>query len=103
MKIELIKSNGLSNGIKDISERFGPSALILRNIKSDEQEFLFVAHDNILARQKSRRSNLGHRIASDEPSKASKQDIEIVKRALKELPKSINSSINEKNYNKWSK
>ena len=99
MKIELIKSNGLSNGIKDISERFGPSALILRNIKSDEQEFLFVAHDNIVARQKSKRSDLGNRVASDEPSKASKQDIEIVKRALKELPKSINPSINEEKYN----
>ena len=52
MKIELINSNGLGNGIKDISERFGPSALILRNVKSNEQEFLFVAHDNTVARQK---------------------------------------------------
>ena len=52
MKIELINSNGLGNGIKDISERFGPSALILRNVKSDEQEFLFVAHDNTVARPK---------------------------------------------------
>ena len=46
MKIELIESNGLFNGIKDISDRFGPSALILRNVKSNGQEFLFVAHES---------------------------------------------------------
>ena len=46
MRIELIKSSGLFNGIKDISDRFGPSALILRNVKSNGQEFLFVAHEN---------------------------------------------------------
>ena len=46
MRIELIKSNGLFNGVKDISDRFGPSALILKNVKSSGQEFLFVAHEN---------------------------------------------------------
>ena len=46
MRIELIKSNGLFNGVKDISDRFGPSALILKNVKSSGQEFLLVAHEN---------------------------------------------------------
>jgi hypothetical protein len=44
MKIEMIKSNGLTNSIKDISDRFGPSALILRNIEADGQKILFIAH-----------------------------------------------------------
>lgn len=41
MKIEMIKSSGLTNSIKDISDRFGPSALILRNIEADGQEIFF--------------------------------------------------------------
>ena len=45
MKIEMIKSNSLTNNIKDISDRFGPSALILRNIEADGQEILFIAHE----------------------------------------------------------
>ena len=100
MKIELINSNGLGNGIKDISERFGPSALILRNVKSNEQEFLFVAHDNTVARQKTASSDLGSLIPLNERPKASQKDIEVVKRALKELPKSINSSGSEENSSK---
>ena len=47
MRIELIKSNGLFNGVKDISDRFGPSALILKNVKSSGQEFLLVAHAHL--------------------------------------------------------
>ena len=97
MKIELINSNGLGNGIKDIGERFGPSALILRNVKSNKQEFLFVAHDNTVARQKTASLDLGSLIPLNERPKASQKDIEVVKRALKELPKSINSSVNGEN------
>jgi len=41
----MIKSNSLTNSIKDISDRFGPSALILRNIEADGQEILFIAHE----------------------------------------------------------
>ena len=100
MKIELIESNGLSNGIKDISQRFGPSALILRNVKSSEQEFLFVAHDNTVTSQKIKSSDLGSRAPSDEASKASRQDIEIVKSALKELPKVINSAGSDSKYSR---
>ena len=49
MKIELIKSQSLVNGIKDIAKRFGPSALILRNIEAGGQEILFIAHEQIEA------------------------------------------------------
>ena len=45
MKIEMIKSSALVNGIKDISDKFGPSALILRNIENEGQEILFIAHE----------------------------------------------------------
>jgi flagellar biosynthesis GTPase FlhF len=45
MKIEMIKSNNATNCLKDISERFGPSALILRNIEADGQKILFIAHE----------------------------------------------------------
>ncbi len=49
MKIELIKSQSLVNGVKDIAKRFGPSALILRNIEAGGQEILFIAHEQIEA------------------------------------------------------
>ena len=50
MKIEMIKSSGLTNSIKDISDRFGPSALILRNIEADGQEIFFIAHEQTAER-----------------------------------------------------
>ena len=49
MKIELIGSQSLVNGIKDIAKRFGPSALILRNIEAGGQEMLLIAHEQIEA------------------------------------------------------
>ena len=94
MRIELIKSNGLFNGIKDISHRFGPSALILKNVKSSGQEFLFVAHENIANDTTLKSSNHNR----EDLIENSQQEIEVIKDALEKLPMKINSSAREKQY-----
>ena len=92
MRIELIKSSGLFNGIKDISDRFGPSALILRNVKSSGQEFLFVAHDNSANDHKLKDSKLSGDDLPKNSQQSSQQEIEVIKDALEKLPMKINSS-----------
>ena len=91
----MIKSNSLTNGIKDIIDRFGPSALILRNIEADGQEVLFIAHEENI---KSSPIKLGKEIfiskekkSLNNTSKASREVLESVKLALKSLPDSVNS------------
>ena len=94
MRIELIKSNGLFNGVKDISHRFGPSALILKNVKSSGQEFLFVAHENSANDTTLKSSNHNR----EDLIENSHQEIEVIKDALEKLPMKINSSAREKQY-----
>ena len=94
MRIELIKSNGLFNGIKDISHRFGPSALILKNVKSSGQEFLLVAHENSTNDTILKSSNHNR----EDLIENSHQEIEVIKDALEKLPMKINSSAREKQY-----
>ena len=93
MKIEMIKSNSLTNSIKDISDRFGPSALILRNIEADGQEILFIAHEKTTEEFK---VDLGTNAPKFKESKSSnnnfhanEKEIESVKKALKSLPDSF--------------
>ena len=88
MRIELIKSNGLFNGIKDISHRFGPSALILKNVKSSGQEFLLVAHENSTNDTTLKSSNHDR----EDLIENSQKEIEVIKDALEKLPMKINSS-----------
>jgi flagellar biosynthesis GTPase FlhF len=94
MKIEMIKSNSLTNNIKDISDRFGPSALILRNIEADGQEILFIAHEKTT-------EEFQIKLGSDAPvfkgNRSSindfhdkKKEIARVKSELKKLPDSLN-------------
>ena len=94
MKIEMIKSSTLINGIKDISDRFGPSALILRNIENEGQEILFIAHGqskpDSLKELRLKSSALKNRESSDTQSKASKNEIDLVKQAIKALPDTFN-------------
>jgi flagellar biosynthesis GTPase FlhF len=94
MKIEMIKSSTLINGIKDISDRFGPSALILRNIENEGQEVLFIAHEqskpDSLKELRLKSSAVKNRESSDSQSKASKNEIELVKQAIKALPDTLN-------------
>ena len=92
MRIELIKSSGLFNGIKNISDRFGPSALILRNVKSSGQEFLFVAHDNSANDHKLKDSKISREALHKNSQQNSQQEIEVIKDALEKLPMKINSS-----------
>ena len=94
LRIELIKSNGLFNGIKDISDRFGPSALILKNVKSSGQEFLVVAHENAVNETTLKSSNHNR----EDLIGKSQQEIEVIKDALEKLPMKINSSARRKNY-----
>ena len=94
MRIELIKSNGLFNGVKDISHRFGPSALILKNVKSSGQEFLFVAHENTTNDTTLKSSNHNR----EDLIENSQQEIEVIKDALEKLPMKINSAAREKQY-----
>ena len=94
MRIELIKSNGLFNGVKDISHRFGPSALILKNVKSSGQEFLFVAHENTTNDTTLKSSNHNREGLIEN----SQQEIEVIKNALEKLPMKINSAAREKQY-----
>ena len=100
MKIEMIKSNTLTNGIKDISDRYGPSALILRNIETDGQEVIFIAHekneDGSSAKLQNKSSILKEIKQTNSPSKASQNDIELVKQAIKSLPNSFN--LTDKDY-----
>ena len=92
MRIEVIKSSGLFNGIKDISDRFGPSALILRNVKSSGQEFLFVAHENSANNQILKDSKLRRATSFRNSQENSHKEIEVIKDALEKLPMKINSS-----------
>ena len=94
MKVELVRSNTLTNGIKEISNQFGPTALILRNIEADGEEFLFIAHENsaeqTIARTETKQTDPERKLHSINPPQASKEDIESVKQALKALPNSLN-------------
>ena len=96
MKVELVRSNTLTNGIKEISNQFGPTALILRNIEADGEEFLFIAHENsaeqTIARTETKQTDPERKLHSINPPQASKEDIESVKQALKALPNSLNFS-----------
>tara|TARA_Y100001970_G_scaffold104520_1_gene130901 strand:- start:5166 stop:6314 length:1149 start_codon:yes stop_codon:yes gene_type:complete len=94
MRIELINSNGLFNGVKDISDRFGPSALILKNVKSSGQEFLVVAHENAVSDTRLKSSNHNR----EDLIGKSQQEIEVIKDALEKLPMKINSSARRKHY-----
>ena len=98
MKIELIKSNGLFNGIKDISDRFGPSALILRNVKSNGQEFLFVAHESSATKHMLEDSKNIREDLSKNSQQTSQHEIEVIKDALEKLPRKINSSKKREHY-----
>ena len=96
MKVELVRSNTLTNGIKEISNQFGPTALILRNIEADGEEFLFIAHENsaeqTVATTETKQTDPERKLHSINPPQASKEDIECVKQALKALPYSLNFS-----------
>ena len=96
MKVELVRSNTLTNGIKEISNQFGPTALILRNIEADGEEFLFIAHENsaeqTIATTETQQTDPERKLHSINPPQASKEDIESVKQALKALPNSLNFS-----------
>ena len=96
MKVELVRSNTLTNGIKEISSQFGPTALILRNIEADGEEFLFIAHENsaeqTIATTETKQTDPERKLHSINPPQASKEDIESVKQALKALPNSLNFS-----------
>ena len=94
MKIEMIKSNSATNCLKDISERFGPSALILRNIEADGQEIFFIAHEKTA-------EEFPIKLGSDAPifkgSRSVNSDfhdkeseIDRLKKALQTLPDSLN-------------
>ena len=98
MKIELIESNGLFNGIKDISDRFGPSALILRNVKSNGQEFLFVAHESSATKHMLEDSKNIREDLSKNSQQTSQHEIEVIKDALEKLPRKINSSKKREHY-----
>ena len=75
MKVELVRSNTLTNGIKEISNQFGPTALILRNIEADGEEFLFIAHENsaeqTVATTKTKQPNPERKLHSINPPQAS--------------------------------
>ena len=79
MKIEMIKSSALVNGIKDISDKFGPSALILRNIENEGQEVLFIAHEQSerasLQELELKSSPIKNTTLPDSQNKASKNEI----------------------------
>ena len=96
MKVELVRSNTLTNGIKEISNQFGPTALILRNIEADGEEFLFIAHENsaeqTIATTETKQTDPERKLHSINPPRASSEDIESVKQALKALPNSLNFS-----------
>ena len=96
MKVELVRSNTLTNGIKEISNQFGPTALILRNIEADGEEFLFIAHENstaeTIATTEVKQPVSKRKLHSINQPQASKEDIESVKQALKALPNSLNFS-----------
>ena len=96
MKVELVRSNTLTNGIKEISNQFGPTALILRNIEADGEEFLFIAHENsaeqTIATTETQQTDPERKLHSINPPQASKEDIESVKQALKALPNSLSFS-----------
>ena len=98
MRIELIKSSGLFNGIKDISDRFGQSALILKNVKSSGQEFLFVAHENLATDQILKDSKLSKEASQKISQQNSHKEIEVIKDALEKLPTKINSSLRRKHH-----
>ena len=96
MKVELVRSNTLTNGIKEISNQFGPTALILRNIEADGEEFLFIAHENsaeqTIATTETKQTDPERKLHSINPPQALKEDIESVRQALKALPNSLNFS-----------
>ena len=96
MKVELVRSNTLTNGIKEISNQFGPTALILRNIEADGEEFLFIAHENsaeqTIATTETQQTDPERKLHSINPPQALKEDIESVRQALKALPNSLNFS-----------
>ena len=90
----MIKSNSATNCLKDISERFGPSALILRNIEADGQEIFFIAHEKtaeefpIKLGSDARIFNGSRSVNSDFHDK--ENEIDRLKKALQTLPDSLN-------------
>lgn len=89
----MIKSNSATNCLKDISERFGPSALILRNIEADGQEIFFIAHEKtaeefpIKLGSDARIFNGSRSVNSDFHDKG--KEIDRLKKALQTLPDSL--------------
>ena len=94
MKIEMIKSNSATNCLKDISERFGSSALILRNIEADGQEIFFIAHEKTAEEFPIKRGSDAPIFKGSKPANSDFRDkveeIERLKKALKTLPDSLN-------------
>jgi len=90
----MIKSNSATNCLKDISERFGPSALILRNIEADGQEIFFIAHEKTAEEFPIKLGSdapifKGNRsVNSDFHDK--ENEIDRLKKALQTLPDSLN-------------
>jgi flagellar biosynthesis GTPase FlhF len=95
MKIEMIKSNSLTNSMKDISDRFGPSALILRNIEADGQEIFFIAHEKTVEEFPIKFGPYAPKLKANKHSSnnflANEKEIERVKTSLKAFPDSFNS------------
>lgn len=91
----MIKSNSLTNSIKDISDRFGPSALILRNIEADGQEVLFIAHEKNTEEFSAKLGSGSPKFRGNKPSnnnfQANEKEIERVKKSLKAFPDPFNS------------
>lgn len=101
----MIKSSGLTNSIKDISDRFGPSALILRNIEADGQEIFFIAHEQTAEKFPIKLGPGAPKFKGNKPSindfLANEKEIKRVKKSLKAFPESFNSPdelINKKSH-----
>lgn len=75
MKIEMVNAKDLEGGLKMIGERYGASALILRSIEADNQEFLMIAHEASERKTASQEPNAG--------------ELEQVRQAIKSLPATL--------------
>lgn len=75
MKIEMVNAKDLEGGVKMIGERYGASALILRSIETDDQEFLMIAHEASERKTASQEPNAG--------------ELEQVRQAIKSLPTTL--------------
>ena len=97
MKIELIKSNTLTNGIRDINARFGPSAYILRNIESHGETVLVIAHEEnaefFVGEPNPKTALLKMKGSStDKAPTVTNEEIELLKSTIKSLPKSFDDT-----------